>query len=643
MAKVEPTDIHNTLGASLGGVQTDTNADAVARGITVLGGALDRLGDETNRAVAIVARGYNQRANERVYLEGQQDYWAFESDLLRGKDGVLLRRAEDFEGTTLETTQRLSDHAKEYASKMGTGPGRDAFIEFAAKEIARTRDQVGAAEAENLEGLRVSQAGAALTTRMQKTIIEQPNRFLPQTRPDGTVSYADPELIREAEQNLEMINRGWSDEEISSTTKQMIAESAYKSVFAQLDLSPNRVPIARQIQESYESLWTPAQRESVKKRIVDEGAYSAMDGIVAGSYSAVLASDSTPSEMALRDHAAAVFKADFKARNGYAAPDEMVQEIKRRASTDLSLRLGSDKQAHAELRGGQMTNLVKLIAAGSKPAIQAEVNRLMADANGEDDTQFAEWLLQIHENVTNTGTGFPKESTEQGKEMLLRGTGGMSRADIMAAKPFMSVTDFTAFAGPAFGLKGSVPDKGSLEEALNSARNITKGLGPYTTTVKGDKSGVFATRYQQLLELSQRFFETNQKVPDREELRDIAVSLELSADDAYVDLGYSGTLGEFLRNPSEHKLSLKDSKDKALVATALMLAQANPQAFVALGGAQGVDFGTMTVDDLVKNPALVGQLLEYGLLTNAPLGASVRGASPVRFREWSVATSKAKE
>ncbi len=630
MAKVEPVDVRNSLGASLGGVQTDVGADRVAAGMTLLGGALDRLGEDTNRAVAIVARGYNQRANERVYLEGQQDYWSFESDLLRGKDGVLLRRAEDFEGAALETTQKLNDHAREYASKMKTGPGRDAFIEFATKEIARTRDQVAAEEAGQLEDLRVSRAGAAISTRMQKTVIEAPERFLPRTRPDGTTSYADPDLIKETEQNLEMMHRGMSDEETAVQTRNLIAENAYKSVFAQLDLSPNRIPVARKIQEAYESMWSPTERAAVTKRIVDEGAYSSMDGIVSGSYSAVLASDSTPSEKALRDHAASVFKSDFKARNGYEAPDDMVQEVKRRASVDLGLRLDSDKQAHDDLRGAQQTNVIKLLAKGDTAAVSAEVTRLLEGAHGERDTQFAGWLLQVQTNMGKTGTGFPAESTPKAKDRLYQPTDGMSRSEIMYWKPFMKESDFTAWAGPALGMKGSVPEPKVIGEALDAARVRVDGKGPYEKTPAKDVRGSYAKKYQQMLDLSQDFFRLNEKLPDRIELERMATSLHLSYDDQWHSGGFDGTLGElFTADPEEVSFDLAQKKDQGLIATALEIGMNHPS-LVVDGRRFPLD---STPESLSRDPAMVIHLLRFGLLTNAPLTPIVDGLEPRRFRD----------
>lgn len=637
MARVEPTDVRNSLGASLGGVQTDVGADRVGAGMTVLGTALDRLGDESNRAVAIVARGYNQRANERVYLEGQQDYWSFESELLRGKDGILLRRAEDFEGSTLEATQRLNDHVREYISKMKTGPGRDAFAEFASKEIARTRDQVAAYEAENLEGLRVSRAGAAIETRMQKTAIEQPDRFLPRIRPDGTASYADPELVQEVEQNLEMINRGWHDDEVAMKAQQLIAENAYKSVFAQLDLSPTRIPIASKIQEAYEPLWTPQQREAVNKRIMDEGAYSSMDAIVSSSYSAVLSSDATPSEKALRDHAASTFKATFKEQYGIEAPDDMVQEVKRRASVDLGLRLEADKQAHDELRGAQQTNIIKLIGSGDHVAVSREVTRLLQDAHGEKDTEFAAWLLKVQENVNETGSGFPKETTARGLDMLYRSTEGLSRAEIVAQKPFMSEADFTAWAGPALGMKGTTPSPEVLGAALDAARTRVTGKGPYAKTAAGDKTGEYARQYQRMLGLSREYYDVNGKLPDRVELEQMATALHLSFDDRWHSGGFEGTLADLFDDPSSASFDVAQPRDRRLLQAAQQIVQNDERLKNHVNDI--FDIGDrlapkgVTVEELASNPRLTAEILRLGLLQNMPLSPMVEGLEPRRFRE----------
>ena len=220
----------------------------------------------------------------------------------------------------------------------------------------------------------------------------------------------------------------------------------------------------------------------------------------------------------------------------------------------------------------------------------------------------------------------------------------MTRKEIIDWKPYMKESDFTTWAGQALGMKGSVPGKEDITAALNAARVKVEGKGPYATTPKADTNGVFAKKYQQMLDLSRRYYDVNQKLPDAVELDKMATALHLSADDAWHSTGFEGTLGELISDPKSVQLDPSQPRDMGLLSAAASIARSNaalgPVVLKTMGLPAAKKLETIGPEAYANYPELVGMILELGLLTNAPMESAVAGRDPVGFLDAAAAKAE---
>ncbi len=631
MARVELNDIRVPLSASLAGLNTNTAQDAPAAGVQAVGGALSQVAQQSGATFERLGREFVQRRNEREYTQEQISYWETESELLTGEGGALTQQGEEAMGVTERTLSRMNDYITKRAKELAGNPVvRDEFLQFSAKQLAQTRNVVSAHEAARAEDLRVSAATAARATVLRNTTTMQPQRFLPTTLPDGTTIYADPDLIEEVESKTEMINRGWSDAQVSEETRAIIADQAAQSIFYMLDKGPQNLAAAKDIANAYEGHWDATTRAAVMRRVDTELTYDMMDPIVARSAAAIMDSGQTITAKRLSEASVDAFKSDYKAAYGEMPPDEAVQEVRRRSIAQVNLIEDDIQKRHEAARGADMVNFIKTAAKGDPKATEAEARRLIASAHGERDLAFASTLLKFADNSKETGSVHPKTTTAEGLAAVLGGLDGKTAPELVGLAADLSAQDFEDHVGPLLGLKGRLPKNSEIGAALDRARNIYEGKGPFAKTAAADKSGEYASKFQQMTDLSRLYFEQNQRLPTTDELNEIALSTFFSLDDDYYDAGAGDSLGQFLLNPSDSPLDVADTRDRHVLTLVTDAVRLSPRmrdaALSVFPGASEI-----TPELLATNPQVAAELIEVMLVTNAPVFKAKDG-SEAKFR-----------
>lgn len=635
MARVELTDVRGTLSASLAGVQTDTAQGAVGAGLATVGDALGRLSEQSGDAFYKIGRQFVQRRNEREYTQEQIRYWEIESDLLNGEGGALTLPAQDAIGSTERTVSRLQEYVTKRATELSANPVvRDEFLQFSAKQLANARNVVAANEATRSEELRISSAHAARSAQLRNVVTLQPSRFLPHVAPDGTTTYADPELIAEIESKTEMINRGWSDEQVSEETRAIIADQAAQSVFYLLDQGPQNVAAARDIANAYEGEWDATMRAAVNRRLETEVTYDMMDPIVASAAAGIMDSGRTITAKALSEQSVGAFVAQYRSLYGEAPPDAAVQEIKRRAVTQVQLIDDDMKTRNDAVRGGDLVEFIKTVNSGDRAAIESHRKRLLMSAHGENDLAFARTVLSLGADSggdgSKAGKAHPTHSTPEGIRAVIDGLAGKSQYELLQLVSKLSASDFNKHVGPLLGMGGQLPSNDEIGLALDRARNAYEGKGPYQKTAAADKDGTYLTKFTQLSNIASKFFEEQKRLPTTDELNGLALDTFRSLDDSGLDYGGAGgTISEFLLNPEP--LDVAQTKDRALLTLLADTTRFSPRIRNLVSQQLRVSTTDITPELLAKHPRLVAEMLELALVLDAPVFRAEGGAS-VGFR-----------
>lgn len=608
---------------------SDVDSAAPARGLVQLGRSVEDTATASGKIFATVGANFVQRQNEREYTQVQSEYWKFENDLLRGENGILRLPADRAEGSTLSGVEKLQEYANEYFKNSTNPVVRDEAFRFFTREIARTRDVLSANEAAKLQALGVSSAAGALMEGLRKARTLEPNRFLPVTI-EGSEVYADPVLIAEIESGLKMMHAAedWSDVQVSEEARATISEHAAQAAIYQLDQGPNHFAAAQRIYDAYEDEWDSETRAAVKRRLDVEVEFGLIDPSVASAVDSIASSGGTLTGLNISRVAVTNYKAMYRKVYGQDPSDAAVQEVKRRAIAEASLRDDHRTRVTNERRGA---DLVRLIQASQQDSASAEImgRELLKTAHGEDDLAFARSVETILDNLNKSKnrSPHPTQTTPSGF-LALRNLDDMTESEMMNLIPEVSASDFEKYVGPRLGLKSTVPPQADLDEALDKARYRIQGKGPYEKTDANVDHDYFI-RYRELQAVAERFYRDNDgRLPSRAELDEMAESVHLSLDSPGPDVwSTSGTISNVLSGDAQ--LDTSDASERAILQTLIETSRVGEN--LVMQRALVNAFGTTLVspEDLSKRPEVAAELLRLAIATNPRL---LRDDS-VRFRE----------
>lgn len=610
MAKIESGDVKLSLGATVGGAGGNVSSQlAFGQGLNALARGTQQIQDVSQAA----AFSFATRQNERHYQEAEIKYREFKSDLLYGKDGLLFKQGSNAEGITEASRVQIQEYVQAQMPTIGNRVVREAFQTFVSKDMIDTTSLLARDEANKLEGVRRSNAGALHVQAMREASLFDQSKLLPTEMGGDTEVLAD--LVTATEERIATWQPDLSQAEVENIARKEMANAAQTAVMALMDNGAQNAGAANSIIRFWGTEWDPKAREAITGRVQDEVVYNELDNLVANA-----ARDLGPTFSDKEIIAASVDALNLWHNKLYGSDpnSSYVEEAKRRArvfNQDLDNHLSEQR---TERRDGEAVNLFKAMQSGDRTAAEVMYKSLVKSANGANDLEFLGTIQKIYNSFRTEGSLFPSKPTLKGLEMYYDGSAGKNRSEVLLAAAEMPQNMWEAYSnGHLANDKILSSGTTAVEDALDAVRNIKTGKGKYSTKQK--KNPDYTSRYFTLDRLQLDFAKREKRVATSDELQKMAFTLETSLDDRGRDDGFSGSLVEFLRNPTAaKKLSTSDKKDKALLDLAIAAADEDPKAAAIVLESLGINapLSTLSAEALAANPEIAARLIEFGITSS---------------------------
>ena len=598
------------FGRDVGAVRATARAGAAAR----------RASDATAAATSRIALGMTQRFNERHVHSAEMAYRQFKTDLLYGQDGLTLRQGADAEGMTAEAVERLNGYMQEIEADHPNMVVRDAVRQRLERDIAQTTQFMSRHEQARMEALRVSNSSGLYEQRRMQAVQQESERLLPNTE-------LFAEEVEERTRLVGSMNPEKDIEEVTVIAQQQMADDAVKAVFRMMDESPTNVTQAQQLQEAYGFDWDPWQRSAVEKKIEDAVGFGLMQGSISAAHSA----NPKHSRKELVEGAQEQFEQRYEKMFGKPPSDKLVSEVRREAEAwdrllDLELQEKKDK-THDAL----FTGFIQQTLEGTPEDVEQAFQAITKEGIATNDSELLMAGNKLYANYRANQTIFANELTPEGMELWLLEEGVvLPQNKVLAAAAEMPEAQWRSWAPKH--QKGArskmltedgalkVSGDGKLKAAIQRYRTSIAGHTAY-----GAKDQEFGAKLASLTALDETFVLQNGRKPSPGELDELVQAMEFDFDDGW-DGAFDGTIGEFLLDPTGKTLDPTQRSDRFILENALTIARNDPEVARAVNEAMGssIAYDFAGVEDIAKNPELVAQLLEFGLVSRTPIVRDAR-------------------